>query len=161
MADEPAADEKAARLALLNQAFADGIPHNHALGLRIVDFAEGSMTMLLPYAAHLVGNPETGVMHGGAVTATLDACSGGAVYMRLGDPTGIATLDLRIDYLRPATPGRDVVCRAECYRTTKNVGFVRALAYHERPDDPIAAAAGAFMIFPKSRRSLREGEAAP
>ena len=62
----------------------------------------------LPYDDKLVGNPDTGVMHGGAITALLDACSGAAVFAALDEWVPIATLDLRIDYLRAAEVGRDV-----------------------------------------------------
>ena len=60
----------------------------------------------MPYDAKLVGNPETGVLHGGAITALLDGASGAAVFAALVDIVPIATLDLRIDYLRPAESGR-------------------------------------------------------
>ncbi|MBP6847442.1 MAG: PaaI family thioesterase, partial [Kofleriaceae bacterium] len=103
----------------------------------------------LPYAAKLIGNPETGVLHGGAITALLDACAGAAVFAALPQLQPIATLDLRIDYLRPAEPGRDVWAEATCHHTSKNVAFVRALAFHADGEAPIATAAGTFMIATK------------
>ncbi|MEZ4255338.1 MAG: PaaI family thioesterase [Polyangiales bacterium] len=71
---------------------------------------------------------------------------GAAVFMALDVPKPIATLDLRIDYLRPATPGQAVLAEARCFKTTKNVAFVRSVAYHDRVDDPIATATGTFML---------------
>jgi uncharacterized protein (TIGR00369 family) len=123
------------------------IPFNVALGLSIEDAEEGVATLRLPYRADLVGNPETGVLHGGMMTATLDAACGMSVFLKIQKVARIATLDLRIDYLHPATPPHDVIARAECYRTTRDVAFVRALAHHGDPADPIAAAAGTFAIF--------------
>jgi uncharacterized protein (TIGR00369 family) len=131
----------------LGQGFADYVPHNRALGLKFTDFGPGMACMLLPYAEKLVGNPETGVLHGGAISSLLDATCGIAVFMKLSSPLRVATLDLRIDYLRPATPERDVLCKAECVKVTRHVAFVRALAFHDTESDPIAAAAGSFMIF--------------
>lgn len=158
MADDPGkAEQRAEHIARLNQGFADAVPHNRALGLTFVDFDKGVARMRLPYAAHLVGNPETGVLHGGAITATMDATCGAAVFLALGVPTPIATLDLRIDYLKPATPPKDVVCKAECYKVTSNVAFVRALAFHDEEDDPIASAAGTFIIFRKGGVSAMQG----
>ncbi len=158
MADEPdTQSQRAEHLARLNQGFAEGVPHNRALGLRFLDYDKGVARMVLPYAAHLVGNPENGVLHGGAITATMDATCGAAVFLHLGVPTPIATLDLRIDYLKPATPPKDVVCRAECYKVTTNVAFVRALAFHDDEDDPIASAAGTFIIFRKGGKSAMQG----
>ncbi len=136
---------------MLNQGFSHMIPHNEALGLDVVDFHETGMTIRLPYDARWVGNPDTGVLHGGVITTLLDAVSGAAVFVRLGLPVAIATLDLRIDYLKPAAPGRDVVARADCYKVTRNVAFVRASAYHDDPDDPIASASSTFMLHTKGR----------
>lgn len=159
MADEQENPQQhAEQIARLDQGFAQAVPHNRALGLRFADFGKGMARILLPYAAHLVGNPESGVLHGGAITATMDAACGAAVFLRLGVPTPIATLDLRIDYLKPATPPKDVVCRAECYKVTTNVAFVRALAFHDdNESDPIASASGTFIIFRKGGKSAMQG----
>ncbi|MCC6214898.1 MAG: PaaI family thioesterase [Polyangiaceae bacterium] len=147
-------EEKAAVLARFDQAFAQAVPHNAALGIRFADFDGAGVLIDLPYAAHLVGNPDTGVLHGGAVTALLDASCGAAVFARIAAPLPIATLDLRIDYLRPGEPKRDVRCRAECYKVTENVAFVRAVAFHPHaPEDLIASAAGTFILFRKGGKS--------
>ena len=131
----------------LDQFMVRAIPFNVALGITIEDAEEGIATLRLPYRADLVGNPETGVLHGGAITSLMDACCGAAVFMKLPGPVQIATLDLRIDYPRPAAPGRDVIAHATCYRITRNVAFVRGLAHHDDDEpDPIAAATGTFML---------------
>jgi len=131
---------------MINRQFHTVVPHNRALGLEIAELGDGDARMRLPYSPDLVGNPDTGVLHGGAITSLMDACCGAAVFMRLTMPVPIATLDLRIDYLRPADPGRDVLAHASCFRITRNVAFVRGVAYHDDEDDPVAAAAGTFML---------------
>src|SRR5436190_8497089 len=108
------------------QRFSGSVPHNRALGMEIVEVSPAEALFRLPYDTKLVGNPDTGVLHGGAITALLDGCSGAAVFAALPKMQPIATLDLRIDYLRPAEPGRDVVSIATCYHMSKNVAFVRA-----------------------------------
>jgi uncharacterized protein (TIGR00369 family) len=144
-------------LARINEAFTESaVPHNGALGLRAVDCAPGVATLRLPYDARLVGNPDTGVLHGGVVTTLMDASAGMAVFMKLMKPTRIATLDLRIDYLRPATPGKDVFARCECYKVTRQVAFVRGVAFNDDPGDPIASAAGTFMIFREGKSAVGE-----
>jgi len=150
---EPPQPSRARALAVMTESFRDGVPHNAALGLELVDVGpgDGHATLRLPYSEQLVGDPETGVLHGGAVTALIDATCGAAVFMRLARPVAIATLDLRIDYLRPATPGLAVVARADTLRLTRNVAFVRAIAYHDDPAEPIASAAATFMIGTKGR----------
>jgi uncharacterized protein (TIGR00369 family) len=137
-----------------------GIPHNLALGIEIVDGdKEGIARQKVRWREDLVGNPETGVLHGGAVTALIDSTCGMAVIVGLGEKKPIATLDLRIDYLRPATPRKDVIARAELLKYTRHVAFVRCLAYHEgEEDDFIAAATGTFMLGTKGRPRPTENE---
>ncbi len=143
----------------MNRRFALVVPHNKALGLEVLDLAHARATFRLPYAAHLVGNPETGVLHGGAISAAMDAACGTAVFQALPRPMVIATLDLRIDYLKPATPGRHVTLHAHCYKVTRNVAFVRGLAYHDDETDPIASGAGSFMLGTRSKQRAPEAGA--
>jgi len=130
----------------LARAFARNVPHNRALGMHIVSMVPEAVVFELPYDLKLVGNPDTGVLHGGAITALLDGASGAAVFAALSDLVPIATLDLRIDYLRPAETGRSVYARASCYKMTRNVAFTRAVAYHDDETDPIAHSVGTFMV---------------
>ena len=126
--------------------FAKNVPQNVALGLKVISIARGEAVFELPWAPHLVGNPDTGVLHGGAITTMLDGISGSAVFAAVAKLQPIATLDLRIDYLKPATPHRSVFARATCYHVTKNVAFTRAVAYHDDASDAIAHAVGTFML---------------
>lgn len=128
------------------RAFADGVPHNRALGMQILEMGKATALFELPYDLKLVGNPDTGVIHGGAITALLDGASGAAVFAALTEMVPIATLDLRIDYLRPAEVDRAVLARATCYKMTRNVAFTRAVAYHDDPENPIAHSVGTFMV---------------
>jgi uncharacterized protein (TIGR00369 family) len=137
----------------INAAFRDFVPHNRALGLSVSDasFEPATATLRLPFDARFVGNPESGVLHGGVITTLIDAACGASVYFKLQSPTPIATLDLRIDYLKPATPGRDVFARAECFHVTHNVGFTRAVAYHDNPKQPIAVGNATFALSTRGR----------
>ncbi len=126
--------------------FADSIPHGRELGMRVEAAAPGRVRFVLSYQERLIGNPDTGVLHGGVITTLIDTASGCAVFSALSDPVPVATLDLRIDYLKPATPREPLRADARCYRLTRNVAFTRALAYHDDPDDPVANGAGTFMV---------------
>jgi len=112
----------------------------------VVGFGPAKATMRIPYGPHLVGNPDTGVVHGGVITALLDHTSGAAVMAALKDPMAIATLDLRIDYMKPATPGEAIIAEVTCLKVTHSVAFVRGSAYQSSPDDPVAICTGAFML---------------
>src|ERR1700686_2989073 len=115
-------------------------------GPRLDRAAPGEAWTSLPYRPVFVGDTETGVLHGGVVTAMLDESCGMAVQLALDGTRAIATLDLRIDYQRPATPGLDIKAHAICYRVTRSIAFVRSTAYQDSEDDPVATATACFMI---------------
>jgi uncharacterized protein (TIGR00369 family) len=115
-------------------------------GLRLDRFAPGEAWSSLPYRPVFVGDTETGVLHGGVVTAMLDESCGMAVQLALDGTRAIATLDLRIDYQKPATPGLAIRAHSLCYRVTRSIAFVRATAYQETEDDPVATATACFMV---------------
>lgn len=121
------------------------IPHMVELGLAPVHAARGMAICKLPYSDRLVGNPETGVLHGGVVTTLIDSVCGFAAISAPDMPRPVATLDLRIDYLRPAKPGRDLFARAEVYKLTRQIAFLKSEAYEDDPHDLVAAATGTFM----------------
>src|SRR6201997_427561 len=115
-------------------------------GLRLDRTAPGETWSSLPYRPVFVGDTQTGVLHGGVVTAMLDESCGMAVQLALDGTRAIATLDLRIDYQKPATPGLDIKAHSFCYRVTRSIAFVRSTAYQESEDDPVATATACFMI---------------
>ncbi len=126
--------------------FIDALPHCRALGMKLVDISAGEAVMSMPYNKKLVGDPATGVIHGGAVSSLMDSCCGTAVMVHPKGPMTTATLDLRIDYMRPATPGQTITARATCYHITRTVAFVRAVATDDDTQDPVATATGAFTV---------------
>ncbi|NWG46980.1 MAG: PaaI family thioesterase [Alphaproteobacteria bacterium] len=140
------------------QGWLDAIPHGRALGIRCTGIEEGRARLEMPYRADLVGDPETGVLHGGVITTLLDTVSGLAALSALDRLRSMATLDLRIDYMRPASPEETVFAEAHCYRLTRSVAFVRGLAHHGDPEAPIAASSASFMLDTGSARKARAGE---
>jgi len=132
--------------ATLARQFMEAIPHVQALKMALVKVDAGLAEVTMPYDEQLVGDPDTGVIHGGAVSALLDTCCGAAVVSHPSVPSATATLDLRIDYMRPATAGQNLFAHAECYQVTRSVAFVRATTFDEDRDRPVATATGAFTV---------------
>ena len=120
--------------------------YGHISGLQLDRAEPAEAWSSLPYRPVFVGDTETGVLHGGVVTAMLDESCGMAVQLALDGTRAIATLDLRIDYQKPATPGLAIRAHSLCYRVTRQIAFVRATAYQESEDDPVATATACFMI---------------
>ena len=141
MTDAPTAN----RLDRLLEVF-ESIPHCRELGLKVVEFELGSGTIRLDYQRRLVGNVEFGFVHGGVITTVLDTVAGLAAYSAVDKGISVATLDLRIDYLKPAMPEMPIFGYAECYKTTRNVAFARGYAHHGDATDLIANCAATFML---------------
>ncbi len=126
--------------------FIQALPHAHALGMTLQEIGDGRATILMPYDARLIGNPATGVIAGGAVSALMDTAAGASVMCHPAGAVTTATLDLRIDYMRPATPGQALKARAHCHHVTRSVAFVSVTATDEDEARPVAMGTGAFTV---------------
>lgn len=134
------------RLWEIGPAMVAGTPHAKRIGMRFVAVDKGRATLSLPYNPDLIGDPHTKVIAGGAVTALLDQACGIAATAAFDVFGPVATLSLRIDYQRPAKPGETVIAEAICYKTTKSVAFIRAIAHDGDAENPVATAQAIFMV---------------
>ena len=137
--------------------FISVLRHCQVLGMRVHSADTDGMTLVLPYSPHIVGNPQTGVIHGGALTSLMDTACGIATLCVLPEFEVCPTLDLRIDYMHPAEPHKDVFGFAQCYRVTTDVMFIRGFAYQADPQQPIAHVVGTFMRMGKGAATGSKG----
>lgn len=126
--------------------YASQVGHGGALGIRYLAHGADWVELGLDYQEKLIGVAETGVIASGPIISLMDMATSMAIWVKLGRFRPQATLDLRVDYLRPAEPGRRIHGRGECYGVTKSVAFVRGLAHDGDPEDPVAHVTGTFMF---------------
>ena len=119
--------------------------HGGLLGLNYQAHGADWVEMAMPYDPRLIGDPDSGVIASGPILSMMDMATSMSVWLKLNGFRAHATLDLRVDYLRPATPGKTVIGRGECYRVTRSIAFVRGQAHDGDPGDPLAHVAGTFM----------------
>ena len=122
------------------------VGHGRALGLEYRGSGPNWMELCLPWREELVGVPETGVLASGAIVSLIDTASGGSVWMKLGHFVPIVTVDLRLDYMRPAIKGETVIARCICVKLTRQIAFVRGIAHGGDEAHPIAQSAATFML---------------
>ena len=130
----------------IGPALVQGTPHASEIGMRFVAVDKGLATLSLPYNPALIGDPRSRVIAGGAVTTLLDQACGLAAIAGFDGFGQIATLSLRIDYQRAAALGETVIAEAVCYKTTRHVAFIRAVAHDGDADDPVATAQACFIL---------------
>ena len=119
--------------------------HSGALGISYLGHGEDWAELSLPYDARLVGMLESGIIASGPIVSLMDMATSMAIWVRLGRFRPQVTLDLRVDYLRPAEPGHRIVGRGECYAVKRSVAFVRGTAHDGDPADPVAHVTGTFI----------------
>lgn len=121
--------------------------HGHAgfVGLAYADHGPDWVELRFDWRAELVGDLDSGIIASGPVITLMDNVMSVAVWTRLGDFRPHATMDLRVDYLRPSPPGVPVIGRGICYHLTHNIGFVRGIAHNGDPADPLAHATATFV----------------
>lgn len=120
--------------------------HNGALGTRFVGNGEDWVELAIDYDTRFVADAETGIMASGPILSLMDMATSMAVWAKRDFWAPVVTLDLRIDYLRPAIPGRTLYGRGICYRLTRRIAFVHGETHDGDRDDLVAHTTGAFML---------------
>ena len=141
----------------LRTLFEETIAFNQVLGLRIDAIRPGSVDGSLAMKPELIGHPSHQRLHGGVISASLDAMAGLAIIAAIGarhmdEPPAqrmhrfarVGTIDLRIDYLRPAT-GTAFTMSAEVLRLGSRVASTR-MDFRDAAGELLASGAAAYIV---------------
>jgi uncharacterized protein (TIGR00369 family) len=132
-------------LEALRANFTKAIPHARDCGMTVDALDASGARASMPYREAWLGDTERGVYHTGVITTLVDTVSGIAAVAAAGRFEPIATLDLRMDFLRPARQGAGLHVQASCYRLTESIAFVRASAWQDDESEPVAVSQSTFM----------------
>lgn len=119
--------------------------HSGWLGLNYRGHGENWVELELPWREDLIGDPLQDVIASGPIISLMDMTSGMSIWTAAKTFRPVATLDLRVDYQRPARARSSVIGRVECYKMTRSAAFVRGIAHDGDDSDPVAHIAGVFM----------------
>lgn len=123
-----------------------GNGHNRLIGTKYHAHGEDWCELALPYSKALVSDVGTGILASGPILTVMDMVTSMSIWLKTRTFQPQATLDLRIDYLRPATPGKTVIGRGQCYHVTRSIAFVRGQAHDGNPDRLIANVTGTYFF---------------
>jgi uncharacterized protein (TIGR00369 family) len=139
----PSADE---HLAFVRRFMEEEIPFNRELGIRVAELGSGRAVFRVAFRPGLIGDPNRPALHGGVISAVLDAAGGAAVWSAIGPSDRCSTIDLRVDYLRPGRAA-DFSAIAEVLRVGNRVGVTSMrLVHDDEPAVVIAEAKGVYSV---------------
>jgi len=121
------------------------IPFNQFLGVTMTDGGDGFVRLEQPFREELLGDVGRPALHGGVISTLVDVAGGAAAFTRIDFEAGdrLSTVDLRVDYLRPA--GRaSLVADAEVVRMGNHVAMVRVKVSSEGVQ--VAEGVGVYSI---------------
>lgn len=139
---------------VLKQIMEEMIPFNRFLGVRLTKAERGFARLEVPFREELVGDPLRPALHGGVLSALADTAGGAAVWAGLEDARArVSTIDLRLDYLRPAKLEL-VVAEATVVRVGNRVGVADVRLFHPSAEDQtIATGKGVYNVIIKKDAS--------
>ena len=120
--------------------------HTRLIGAQYHAHGDDWCELAIPYNSELVSDSATGILASGPIFTLMDMATSLSIWLKTGTIQPQATLDLRIDYLRPAKPGQTVIGHGECYHLTRSMAFIRGHAHDGDPEKPIAHVAGTYFF---------------
>ena len=117
------------------------------MNLRVEEHGPNGVTVRMPFNPMFCVDEAATLLHGGVLTALLDSVFGLANFIAIDDLSTMATLDLRVDYLRPAQSRADVLVRAKCYHQTRHIAFNSGIIwFDDGKGDEVARGSATFAL---------------
>ena len=117
------------------------------MALEIEEVATEAVRVRMPFNPESCIDSDQILLHGGILTALLDSVFGLANFVAIEGVSTMATLDLRVDYLRPARSRADVIVRAHCFRQTDHIAFnTGSISFDGHEDAEIARETASFAL---------------
>ena len=121
------------------------IPFNRFLGIKVEKFSRGIAVLMLPFREEFIGDAERPALHGGVISTLMDTAGGAAVWTELSETDRLATVDILVDFLRPAAP-ESLTAEAKILRIGNRVAVARITVTQQGSDAPVAEGRAVYNI---------------
>ncbi|HZS42290.1 MAG TPA: PaaI family thioesterase [Polyangia bacterium] len=115
------------------------IPFNRFLGIQIADARDGFVRLELPFRPEYIGDQARPALHGGVISTLIDTAGGFAVWTKIELEDRVSTIDLRVDYLAPASAQDALVAEATVVRVGNRVGVTDVRCFQAASPERVVA----------------------
>jgi uncharacterized protein (TIGR00369 family) len=129
----------------LTEFFENRIRFNAFLKMKVERLERGFARLRVPFFADLVGDPFRPALHGGVVSTLADTAGGIAAFTACRPGDLLSTVDLRVDYLRPAGEA-DLIADGKVLRVGNRVAVCDIVVFQEDSDKHIATGKGVYSV---------------
>ncbi|MEM7660043.1 MAG: PaaI family thioesterase [Bacteroidota bacterium] len=125
------------------------IPLHRFLGVELLEIRDGYCKMRFPFREEIIGDFRARRWHGGIIATALDSVGGAVGMTTVSSPEDkLATIDLRIDYLR-GTEAEDLIVEGELIRSGNRIIAVDMKAWQKDEKKLVATGRGMFSAYRK------------
>jgi len=124
------------------------------MNAEIIEADKKSVLLKLPFNSDFCADAAKELIHGGVLTAFMDSAFGLATMLAVPGLRTTATLDLRVEYLRPAKSRSDLLVFAECYRQTRHIAFNRGRVWFDGDNEKEVATGYASFALTRGESML-------
>ena len=130
--------------AFYEKIFNELIPFNQYVGMRLLELSEGYAKAIIPFQQHLLGDARVQAIHGGVISAAMDAVGGIAGITTLTSyEDKLVTIDMRVDHIRSAR-NTDLIVEARIVRSGNRIVTTNMQAFAATDNTLVAEGRGVY-----------------